>query len=191
MRIFLVGLGNADKLYVNTRHNIGHIFIDYVVKELGLNLIAGKGEYAYTGVGNFFIFKNLTYMNVSGSAVKKIAQDFNIEVEKELFICHDDLDMAPYTVKAKYGGGSGGHKGIESCIFHLETENFYRVKFGMGKSVSLEPKEYVLSPLSPDELILFKESFKIAFDGLNIMIKEGIGKGITYINTKGRRLADG
>jgi PTH1 family peptidyl-tRNA hydrolase len=190
VRIFLVGLGNPGKEYHRTRHNIGQIFVDYLCGILGTKYVPGKGEYVFAEKDNLFMFKNLTYMNLSGVALKNIVEDFDINVSEELFVCHDDLDMIPYSVKVKYGGGSGGHKGVDSCIFHLETEDFFRVKFGIGKPAEGDPRDYVLSEMSNHELILYEESFKIAYEGLIIMLREGIGKGVTFINTNGKRCSD-
>jgi peptidyl-tRNA hydrolase len=73
----------------------------------------------------------------------------------------------------------------------LETLDFYRLKFGIGKPKGMDPKDYVLSQLSDDELNKFKDSFKIALEGIQVMLKEGREKGITFINTYGRRMNDG
>lgn len=191
MRIFLVGIGNPGRTYRFTRHNIGQLFVDFVAGALDVSFQPGKGEYVYARKGDLFLFKSLTYMNLSGLAVKSIVDDFEVEIPQELFVCHDDLDMEPFNVKVKYDGGSGGHRGIESCIYHLETLDFYRLKFGIGKPKGMDPKDYVLSQLSDDELNKFKDSFKIALEGIQVMLNEGREKGITFINTYGRRMNDG
>ncbi len=191
MRIFLVGIGNPGPIYTFTRHNIGQLFIDFVAVTFGVKFQPGKGEYVFAKRGDLFLFKSLTYMNLSGTAVKEIVDDFGVDVSQELFVCHDDLDMEPFSVKVKYDGGSGGHRGIESCIFHLETLDFYRIKFGIGKPQTVDPKDYVLSQLSDDELNKFKDSFKIALEGILKMLNEGRDKGITFINTYGRKINNG
>ncbi|MEO0198486.1 MAG: aminoacyl-tRNA hydrolase [candidate division WOR-3 bacterium] len=185
MRLALVGLGNPGKTYSKTRHNIGHLFIDYYAKRAKIDLLPGKGEFLYGATEELLLAKILTYMNLSGVALKQFVDYFKISPDS-LFVCHDDLDMLPFTVKVKFDGGSGGHRGIESCVLHLNTEDFYRVKFGIGKPENIDPRDYVLSNLSNDELINFEQTFNIAYEGFNIMIREGIQKGITYINTFGK-----
>lgn len=187
MRIVLFGLGNIGKEYRYTRHNLGHLFVDYFAQELNLDFRSGKGDYIYAQRDPFILVKNATFMNISGVAVKKFVDDFEIDIEKELFLCHDDLDMLPFNVKIKFNGGSGGHRGIESCVYYLGTEKFYRVKFGIGKPTDTDSKDYVLSQLTDNELKVYQESFKIAYDGISMMVSGGHHKGITYINSAGKR----
>ncbi|MGB9824610.1 MAG: aminoacyl-tRNA hydrolase [Candidatus Hydrothermia bacterium] len=187
MQLAIIGLGNPGRVYERTRHNLGHLFVDFIADREALVLKPGKGEFFYAQKDNLLLFKNLTYMNLSGIPVRQIVEQFKIDLEN-LFICHDDLDLPPYNVKIKFDGGSGGHRGIESCVFHLNSENFYRIKFGIGRPQGIDPRDYVLSNLSEDELIGYNHSFKIAYEGIKIMLSEGIQKGITYVNTIGKGL---
>jgi len=187
VRIALIGLGNPGKEYHKTRHNLGHLFVEYFSQNFGVELKPGKGEFLFGQRESFLVFKTTTFMNLSGIAVSQIVEIFSLKPQ-EIFICHDDLDMSPYTVKVKFDGGSGGHRGIESCVYHLRTEDFYRLKFGIGKPDYMNPREYVLSVMSDDELNRFEKSFKIAYEGLKIMVEESLNKGITYINTHGKNL---
>ncbi len=187
MQLALIGLGNPGRVYERTRHNLGHLFLDFIADNESLAFKPGKGDFVYALKDSLLLFKNLTYMNLSGIPVRQIVEQFKINLEN-LFICHDDLDLTPYTVKIKFDGGSGGHRGIESCVFHLSSENFYRIKFGIGKPQDIDPRDYVLSKLSEAELIGYNQSFKIAYEGIKIMLNEGIQKGITYVNTAGKGL---
>lgn len=187
MQLAIIGLGNPGRVYERTRHNLGHLFVDFIADTEALVLKPGKGDFFYAQKDNLLLFKNLTYMNLSGIPVRQIVEQFKIDLEN-LFICHDDLDLPPYNVKIKFDGGSGGHRGIESCVFHLDSENFYRIKFGIGRPQGIDPRDYVLSNLSEDELIGYNHSFKIAYEGIKIMLSEGIQKGITYVNTIGKGL---
>lgn len=184
MQLVLVGLGNPEQNLGKTRHNLGHLFIDYCAKRAKIK-IHEKGNFAYGTAEGLLLAKTLTCMNLSGLALKQIVDYFKLDTTS-LFVCHDDLDMPPFTVKVKFDGGSGGHRGVESCVLHLNTEGFYRIKFGIGKPANLEPKDYVLSDLSEDELIRFEQTFNIAYEGVKIMLKESVQKGITYINTLGK-----
>lgn len=156
MKLF-VGLGNPDKKYENTRHNLGQIIITNFIKKNNLNFknysklsaqIAEKKS--LDNNKNLFAITN-EYMNNSGIAVKKIADYFKINPQ-DIFIIHDDLDLPIGEYKIQFDRGPAGHNGIKSIIEHLHTQAFNRIRVGIGKPQNNIPVEdYVLQNFSKEE----------------------------------------
>lgn len=153
--ILLVGLGNPDKKYENTRHNFGFIVIDEIVREFKLE--GPKIKYQseiYTGdiSGEKVIaIKPLTYMNRSGISVKEIKSFYKIPLEN-IIVFHDDLDLALGKIKIKTGGSAGGHNGLKS-IDSMIGKNYHRVRLGIGRpqNDAYEISDYVLGKFSKDD----------------------------------------
>ncbi|MDD2483175.1 MAG: aminoacyl-tRNA hydrolase [Candidatus Shapirobacteria bacterium] len=156
----IVGLGNPDKKYQNTRHNLGqNIIINYVKSELN-NSFSEKSsllaQICETGQGiNKNIFAISTdYMNNSGLTVQKIANFYKIS-PSDIYIIHDDLDLPVGEYKIQFDRGPAGHNGIKSIIENLNTQQFNRIRIGIGKSQNNIPVEdYVLQPFSKEELVV-------------------------------------
>ena len=159
----IVGLGNPGCEYENTRHNIGFIFID---KFAEFNKVEFKekfnGMYAKLKINNqdVILLKPLTYMNLSGECVIKYVKYFKIRPENILVI-HDDLDMEVGKIKLKEIGSSGGHNGIKNIIFKLKTENFKRLKIGIGKNKLIPTDKYEIGKFSEKELEILKNKEEI------------------------------
>ena len=135
----LIGIGNPDEEYQNTRHNIGFMFVDYVAKKLEandfefnkkLNSLVAKTK---LGKNVLILAKPQTYVNKSGESVAKLKNFYKVKPEN-IIITHDDLDIEFGNLKNSFGRNSGGHKGIESVIKSLKTKNFWRVRFGVSTS---------------------------------------------------------
>lgn len=132
----IVGLGNKGSEYAHTRHNIGFEFIDYLAAKhrfqvSAKNSLANFAEKSFDSIDTVII-KPLTYMNLSGDAVKFFAGKYKV-VPTNILVIHDDIDIPPYKIKIKTGGGDGGHNGIRSIVERLETKDFPRVRIGVGK----------------------------------------------------------
>lgn len=131
-----VGLGNPGREYADTRHNAGAWFIDQLANHHQVNL---KKEIKFHGlIGQvkltsqpFWLFLPTTFMNESGKAVHTVARFYKIAAEN-ILIAHDELDFAAGKIKLKFAGGHGGHNGIRSIIQHLSSNNFYRLRIGIG-----------------------------------------------------------
>lgn len=133
--ILITGLGNPDKQYENTRHNIGFMALDLLKDKISPQDKWTKnskllGEIAKTD--QFLLLKPSTYMNLSGKAVKAVMQMYKIPLQN-IWIIHDDLDIDLGRVKIQIGGGSAGHNGIKSIIEELSSNNFTRWRVGIGK----------------------------------------------------------
>ena len=151
----IVGLGNPGKEYEKTRHNAGFIIIDYYAKEKNLDDFKSKFNGLYTTfVHNnetVIILKPQSYMNLSGTVIKKFASFYKIKPE-DIFVIHDDLDLPVGKIKVKFKGSSGGHNGIKNIIENLKTEIFPRFKIGIGKDENINYMNYVVGKFSKDDL---------------------------------------
>jgi len=155
MTKMIVGLGNPGSKYENTKHNIGFMTIDELAKRHSVNF---KEEKIFKAlVGDYFdkgekviLVKPVTYMNESGKAVGPLATYYNVEIE-DLVVVHDDLDLDAGRIRLRQKGGSGGQNGIKSIISHLGTQEFQRIKIGIGRPPkNMAVVNHVLSKF-PDE----------------------------------------
>ena len=151
----IVGLGNPGKEYELTRHNMGFMVIDYYAKLNNISDFKEKfnGLYAKVYKDNeyFVLLKPLSYMNLSGTVIKKFASFYKIKPE-DILIIHDDLDLPVGKIKIKYKGSSGGHNGIKNIIENLKTEEFPRFKIGISKSDDITYKDYVLGKFNSEDI---------------------------------------
>ncbi len=148
----VVGLGNPDKKYEHTRHNCGFKAIDFYATKNNLTF-KNKFNSLYTETivngEKIILVKPLTYMNLSGNAVRKYVDFYNINI-KDLLIIYDDVDFKVGTYKIKRNGSSGGHNGIKSIIDNLKTEEIQRIRIGISKNV-IPLMDYVLSNFNKEE----------------------------------------
>jgi len=157
-----VGLGNPGEQYVETRHNVGFWWIDFIGQNHKLSLKNSKkyfGEFSkHNEDGEVFFLKPSTFMNDSGKSVQALAKFYKIEPE-EILVIHDELDIQPGTAKLKLGGGHGGHNGLKSIQTSIGSNNFWRLRIGVGhpgdKSKVIG---YVLNKPSKIEMRLIHES---------------------------------
>jgi len=157
-----VGLGNPGEQYVETRHNVGFWWIDFIGQNHKLSLKNSKkyfGEFSkHNDDGEVFFLKPSTFMNESGKSVQALAKFYKIEPE-EILVIHDELDIQPGTAKLKLGGGHGGHNGLKSIQTSIGSNNFWRLRIGVGhpgdKSKVIG---YVLNKPSKIEMRLIHES---------------------------------
>jgi len=174
----VVGLGNPGRAYRWTRHNMGFWLVEKFGKELGIDLsrrgflsVYGRGK-----IGNeeVILAKPLTYMNLSGEAVRRLLHFFKVQPEN-LVVLHDDLDLPLGKIRIRLRGGHGGHQGVKSIVEALGNDGFFRLKVGIGRPPDRrqDPADYVLEPLSGGE----KEDFKAAVDGglqaIEVLLREG------------------
>lgn len=151
----IVGLGNPGNEYINTRHNVGFMVIDDYAKKKNITNFSTKfnGLYKKVYLNNecFLLLKPLSYMNLSGTVVKKYADYYKIKPE-DILVIQDDLDLAVGKIKLKYKGSCGGHNGIRNIIDELNTIMFPRFKIGISKKDNIAIKDYVIGKFDNDEL---------------------------------------
>ena len=153
----VVGLGNPGKEYDKTRHNVGFMVIDNYIEHI--NISDNEWKKVINGEKILFV-KPLTYMNLSGQAVKEVVDYFKIDIS-DILVVSDDLDLLVGNFKLREAGSSGGHNGLKNIALCLGTDKFKRLKVGISKNSSIDIKDYVLGKISKDDLdtmnVLFKE----------------------------------
>ncbi|MFC4410257.1 aminoacyl-tRNA hydrolase [Chungangia koreensis] len=172
----IVGLGNPGKQYENTRHNIGFKVIDELAERWNapLNQMKFNGMYAtvHRPEGKVLLLKPLTYMNLSGESVRPLMDYFEIDPE-DIVILYDDLDLPPGQLRLRQKGSAGGHNGMRSLIQHLGTQEFNRIRIGIGRpSGGMKVPDYVLSNFSTDESAIIRESIVKSADASEAWLKQ-------------------
>ncbi len=161
----LVGLGNPGKEYENSRHNCGFRALDTLAAKLGCSIDKGKfqGLYGQTTYGGnkLYLLKPLTYMNLSGRSVAQLAAYFHIPPQR-IIVLFDDISLEPGRLRIRPNGSAGGHNGIKSIISELGSQDFPRVKIGVGAKPhpDYDLADWVLSNFSAQE----EKALKIALD---------------------------
>lgn len=157
----IVGLGNPDQKYELTRHNIGFLVLEKVVEEKKLIPFRLQNQFKSQitqtgGIGEhrIILVKPMNYMNNSGEAVKQIMSYYKIGHDDLLVLC-DDLDLDIGTIRIRTNGSSGGHNGLKSIIQNVKSQDFLRIKIGIGsnRNTNIKAEDYVLSKFKEDEKI--------------------------------------
>lgn len=151
----IVGLGNIGRQYNITRHNIGFMAVDRIIKKYNIDMNQHKfngnyGEFVLHGE-KIIILKPEKYMNLSGEVVRDFVRYYKISID-DIFIIHDDMDLPMGNFKLKYKGSSGGHNGLKNIELHLGTSIYKRMKIGISHNPFIDTKDYVLSKFKPEEL---------------------------------------
>ncbi len=180
----VVGLGNPGKEYQETRHNVGFMILD---NYLGTNDWKEKFNALYlekrvSGEKVIFV-KPLTFMNLSGDAVVKYVNYYDIDID-DILIIHDDLDLNFGTYKLKKDSSAGGHNGIKSIINRLGTQKFSRLKIGVSNNKNIDTKDYVLGRFGKKEMEEFKSMQSTFNEIIESFINFGIDKTMNVYNTK-------
>ncbi|MCK5553649.1 MAG: aminoacyl-tRNA hydrolase [Deltaproteobacteria bacterium] len=183
----IVGLGNPGRKYRLTRHNTGFLVVDELARRNGIAL----GERRYkTRFGRGLIkdhevilAKPVAFMNLSGLAVGRLMEAFNV-AEKDLIVIQDDVDIDFGRIKIRLRGGPGGHKGIESIQDLLGASGFVRIKVGIGrpKKGYRDLSDYVLEPFNDDERVLLKGIIGRAAESVETILREGVQVAMARFN---------
>ncbi len=173
----IAGLGNPGKEYEDTRHNLGFEVIGRLALEAGAVLkndrkFRAKATKAALAGQHAVLLAPQTFMNLSGQAVKAASDYYKIPPDK-IVLVYDDIDLEEGQVRIKVGGGSAGHKGVESVIEHLRTRDFVRVRIGAGRPVLREAADHVLSKLEEGK----KDVFYSALDKAALAVDEIVSNG--------------
>lgn len=185
----IAGLGNPGKQYENTRHNVGFDAIDVLVDEYRIPS-SGKQHKAMYGKGviegqKVILAKPLTYMNLSGEAVRAMVDYYKIDPETELLVIFDDISLAPGNIRIRKKGSAGGHNGIKSIITHLGTQNFQRIKVGVGeKPKNWDLADYVLGAFSKDDRKLVDEALERTAKAAALIVQGEIDEAMNLYNKK-------
>ena len=183
----IVGLGNPGNEYEHTRHNIG---VDFVYKLADMYKVDMRHEGKFSGIvgrGNIegqevrLVFPT-TYMNESGRSVGALCNFYKIKPE-EILVCHDDLDLPAGHMKFKFGGGLAGHNGLRSITANLaNSQNYYRLRLGIGKPPSKEVINWVLGRPNSADQKLIDDAYEVALVSLKKLFTQGVSKFTSIIN---------
>ena len=183
----IAGLGNPGKEYERTRHNTGFLCIDYLsalyritVSKIKFKSLIGEGIIQGKKV---VLAKPQTYMNNSGMAAAALVRHFGVE-PAQLLAIYDDMDLPLGTIRLRPGGGSGGHKGMDSLIFHLQTDRFPRLRIGIGRPQNSDAVDYVLEAFSAEEEAVLGPVLQAAASAVEVFLAEGIEAAMNRFNQK-------
>lgn len=185
----IVGLGNPKKEYDHTRHNIGFALIDALADEYHINMGEVKHK-ALTGKGmingqKVILAKPLTFMNLSGESVRPLTDYYKIDPETELIVISDDISLSPGAIRVRKKGSAGGHNGLKNIIQHLGTENFQRIRIGVGeKPKQYDLADYVLGHFSKEEMVSMNEGLQKAMDAIGMMLDGKVDEAMNAFNRK-------
>lgn len=184
----IAGLGNPTKEYDKTRHNVGFAVIDQLADRYGIDVSERKHR-AFCGKGviegqKVLLVKPQTFMNLSGESLRS-AMDYYKALPEKLIVIYDDISLPPGQLRIRLKGSAGGHNGIKNIIAHLGTQEFPRIKVGVGeKPPRMDLKDYVLSRFSKGEQELMEEAFREAAQAVAMMISDGADRAMNHFNTK-------
>lgn len=176
----IVGLGNPGAEYANTRHNVGFMVADVLHEQYGFGSYKSKFD-GLISEGNIdgekvYLLKPQTFMNLSGNSVVKAAHFYKI-LPQNIIVIHDDMDLKITQIKAKLGGGAGGHNGLKSIDAAI-TPNYNRIRLGIGHPDSSVPHEavvnHVLAGFSKAEHAVLEHNIALVADTIGIILKEGV-----------------
>ncbi|MBI2412453.1 MAG: aminoacyl-tRNA hydrolase [Deltaproteobacteria bacterium] len=181
----IAGLGNPGAEYEDTRHNVGFMLVDRAALEYGIKLkrsgkaLSGRGSIKGVEVA---LLKPLTYMNLSGEAVRAFVESNAVSAES-IMAAYDDCDLPLGRIRLRKNGGSGGHRGVESMVRCLGTNDFKRMRLGVGRREGVDTAEYVLSPFEPEEKAAVEEMLSKALAALEAVVAEGMDLAMNRFNS--------
>lgn len=187
----IAGLGNPGKEYENTRHNIGFDVIDRLAEEENIAVMESKHK-ALIGKGyvagqKVILAKPQTFMNLSGESIREIVDYYKVDDTSELIVISDDISLDVGQIRMRGKGSAGGHNGIKSIIQHTGTQEFARIKIGIGqKPEGGDLVRHVLGRFSREEDGMFRDVFALAEEGLLAWLQEDMKSAMNKVN--GRRI---
>jgi len=185
----IVGIGNPGKKYESTRHNIGFIAIDYMsaLYDIKVNKIKHK---ALVGEGKIegervMLVKPQTFVNLSGESVRDIADYYKVPTEN-IIIIYDDISLEPGSVRIRKKGSDGGHNGLKSIIYQLQSDTFPRIKLGVGaKPPGYDLADWVLAKFTDSDIKIMSKSVEAAAKAVPEIIKNGAESAMNKFNSGG------
>lgn len=185
----VAGLGNPGEKYIATRHNIGFDWLDRLADRL---LVSFSPETRFRGLcarvtqpdHDIWLLKPQTYMNVSGMSVGALCRYYKITPEQVLVI-HDELDLLPGAIKLKFGGGTGGHNGLKSIVTDLSSQNFWRLRIGVGHPGNRnQVVDYVLHPPRKEEFLLIDEAIEHSMQVWSLIAQGDFAAAMQQLHTQ-------
>lgn len=182
----IVGLGNPGAIYSKNRHNIGFQCIDFIAEKSGIkldkknmNAVWGKGTLAEKEV---ILSKPQTFMNLSGKSVGEMVRFYKLDPKKELLVICDDLDLPVGRVRLRPGGSSGGQNGLKNIIEAVGTQEYARLRVGIGRPVRGDARDHVLNDFSRDEMTVINEIYGRVADAVETFLTLGMERAMNKFN---------
>jgi len=190
----IIGLGNPGQIYAHNRHNIGFMCVSHFAKTQGIRFDKKQGQ-ARIGSGEIagsklIVARPQTYMNLSGESVNRLVKKFSISPD-DFVVIHDDLDLPLGKIRIRHGSSSGGHKGIDSIIAHLGSQDFLRIRVGIGRpdtaegfseAKETEVIDYVLSDFTPEEREIITQVIPRVSEAILCLLTEGLTTAMNKYN---------
>ena len=186
MKYLIVGLGNIGAEYAATRHNIGFKVLDALAE--ASNTVFSSQRYGSVAElkhkgRTFILLKPSTYMNLSGESVRALVDYYKIDPEEELIVIYDDISLEPGKIRIRKKGSAGGHNGIKNIIAQLGTQNFQRIKVGVGeKPKGWDLADYVLGHFSKEDRGLVDDALKRAAGAVELMVQGEVDQAMNQFN---------
>lgn len=185
----IAGLGNPDKKYEKTRHNVGFDVIDAISKKYNVELTEKKHR-ALCGSGyiagqKVLLVKPQTYMNLSGESIQAILNFYKLDAADGLLVIYDDINLAPGRIRVRAKGSAGGHNGIKNIIAMTGTQEFARIRIGVGeKPQGWDLADYVLGRFSKEERALVEDAFADAVTAAEMILMDDLSGAMNQFNGK-------
>ena len=189
----IVGLGNPTKQYEKTRHNIGFDVIDALADKYNISVTEKKHK-ALCGRGaiegqKVVLAKPQTFMNLSGESVVELLNYYKMDPETEMIVIYDDISLAPGNIRIRKKGSAGGHNGIKNIIALTGTQNFLRIKVGVGeKPKGWDLADYVLGRFNDEDRKYVEDAIKDAISACTLMVWDDVDKAMNDYNSKKREI---
>ena len=187
----IAGLGNPTLQYEGTRHNVGFDVIDMLADRYNISVDGRKGR-ALVGKGiiegqKVLLVKPQTYMNLSGESLRELVNYYKLDPESELIVVFDDISLEPGNIRIRKKGSAGGHNGIKNIIAMTGTQNFMRIKVGVGeKPKGWDLADYVLGHFSTEDRAKVEEAIGHAMDATVLMMQGEVDKAMNDYNSKNK-----
>lgn len=185
----IAGLGNPGKEYENTRHNIGFDVIDRLAEEENITVMESKHK-ALIGKGyvagqKVILAKPQTFMNLSGESIREIVDYYKVDDTAELIVISDDISLDVGQIRIRKKGSAGGHNGIKDIIAHLGTQEFQRIRVGVGeKPKDYDLAAYVLGHFAAEDRKKVEEAIAQAADAVELMVQDRADEAMNLYNKK-------
>ena len=185
----IVGLGNPGMQYQFTPHNLGFLAVDRIAEQHGIRVM-NRNCKALTGRGRIgdvevVLAKPETYMNLSGSSVRELVDELAIDATRDMIVIYDELALPWGTIRVRERGSAGGHNGVLSIIDSLDTQEFLRIRIGIGPEFKVnDGASYVLSQLKKSQLEIVAQQLDDTVEAVEIILRDGPGPAMNKFNRK-------
>jgi PTH1 family peptidyl-tRNA hydrolase len=185
--LLVIGLGNPGEEFARSRHNVGYEVVTELARRHGARLKKSREQALTTEVNQdgrrLALAMPTTFVNLSGDAASGLVRRYGITDPERIVVVHDELDLPPGVVRIKEGGGLAGHNGLRSITQHLKTQEYVRVRIGVGKPPSKEQgADHVLKRLPKKERLVLEVAVQIAADAVEAIAADGVAAAMTAFN---------